>query len=69
MEPLNLMIDNELLEAGLKVTGLKSRNKLVEFALRELLRREAQKKLLELKGKIDWAGHLKMTRLTHNDSC
>jgi Arc/MetJ family transcription regulator len=69
MEPLNLMIDNELLEAGLKVTGLKSRNKLVEFALRELLRREAQKKLLELKGKIEWAGNLKMTRLTHNDSC
>lgn len=43
---------------GLKVTGLKSRRELVDFALRELLRHEQQKYLLALKGKADREGNL-----------
>ena len=62
MEPIDLKIDNELLQSALTVTGLASYNKLVEFALRELLRRESQKKLLELKGNVEWSGHLTIMR-------
>ncbi|NIS62757.1 MAG: type II toxin-antitoxin system VapB family antitoxin [Proteobacteria bacterium] len=58
----NIVIDEELLEAGLKATGLKTRRALVDFALRDLLRRENQGKILELKGKIHWEGDLASMR-------
>jgi len=48
----NIVIDEALIEAGLKATGLKTRRELVDFALRDLLRRESQRKILELKGKV-----------------
>ena len=54
----NIVLDNKLIEAGLKATGLKTRRELVDFALRELLRHKQQKKLLSLKGKVVWEGDL-----------
>ena len=50
----NIVLDSKLIEAGLKATGLKTRRELVDFALRELLRHQQQKKLLSLKGKVSW---------------
>lgn len=58
----NVVLDEGLVEAGLKITGLKSRRALIDYALRELLRRESQRKLLELKGKIHWEGELSSLR-------
>ena len=58
----NIVIDEELVEAGLKATGLKTRKALVDFALRDLLRRENQGKILGLKGKIHWEGDLSSMR-------
>jgi len=58
----NIVLDAELVERGLEVTGLKTRRELVDFALRELLRRENQKRLLELKGAIPWEGDLEEMR-------
>ena len=54
----NIVLDRKLIEAGLKATGLKTRRELVDFALRELLRHQQQKKLLSLKGKVSWEGDL-----------
>ncbi len=54
----NIVLDSKLVEAGLKATGLKTRRELVDFALRELLRHERQKELLQLKGKVKWEGDL-----------
>lgn len=54
----NIVIDKNLIDAGLKTTGLKTRRELVDFALRELLRHEQQKNLLKLKGQVDWQGDL-----------
>ena len=48
----NIVLDSKLIEAGLKATGLKTRRELVDFALRELLRHQQQKKILSLKGKV-----------------
>ena len=50
----NVVLDEDLVEAGLEITGLKSRRALIDYALRELLRRESQRKILELKGKVHW---------------
>ena len=58
----NIVLDEDLIEAGLKATGLKTRKELVDFALRDLLRREAQRKILELKGKVHWEGDLSEMR-------
>ena len=54
----NVVLDDELVEACLEITGLETRRSLVDRALRELLRHERQKKLLELRGKVDWEGDL-----------
>ncbi|GAB6041559.1 type II toxin-antitoxin system VapB family antitoxin [Endothiovibrio diazotrophicus] len=58
----NIVLDTELVARGLEVTGLKTRRELVDFALRELLRREGQKRLLELKGAVRWEGDLEEMR-------
>ncbi len=54
----NIVLDNKLIEAGLKATGLKTRRELVDFALRELLRHKQQQQILSLKGKVTWEGDL-----------
>jgi len=58
MKRTNIVIDEKLIKAGLKATGLKTRRALVDYALRDLLRRESQKRFLELKGKVHWEGDL-----------
>ncbi len=57
-----VILDENLIEAGLKATGLKTRQELVDFALRDLLRREAQQKIPELKGNVYWEGNLSEMR-------
>ncbi len=57
-----IVLDEQLILKGLKVTGIKTRRALVEHALRELLRRESHKKILKLKGKVQWKGDLEEMR-------
>ena len=58
MSRTNIVLDNQLVEEGMKLTGLKTKRNLVDYALRELLRHEKQTKILELRGKIEWEGNL-----------
>ncbi|MBN1999174.1 type II toxin-antitoxin system VapB family antitoxin [candidate division KSB1 bacterium] len=58
----NIVLDEKLIEECIKATGIKTRRKLVDYALRELLRHKNQKKILELKGKIQWEGDLETWR-------
>ncbi|MBW1854107.1 MAG: type II toxin-antitoxin system VapB family antitoxin [Deltaproteobacteria bacterium] len=62
MKRTNIVIDEKLLEAGLKATGLKTRRSLIDYALRDLLRRKSQKKILQLKGTVEWKGNLSAMR-------
>jgi Arc/MetJ family transcription regulator len=62
MKRTNIVIDEKLVKDALEATGLKTRRELVDYALRELLRRESQKKILELKGRINWEGDLSSMR-------
>jgi len=62
MKRKNIEIDGRQFEEGLKVTGLGSMKALVDRALRELVRRERKKRLLELKGKVTWKGDLAALR-------
>ena len=54
----NLVLDDTLVAYCQKVTGLKTRRALVNHALQELLRHERQKKIIELKGTVQWEGNL-----------
>jgi len=54
----NVVLDDKLVDACQKVTGIKTRRSLIDYALRELLRHESQSKILELKGKGHWEGNL-----------
>jgi Arc/MetJ family transcription regulator len=54
----NIVLDDRLVQLGLELTGLKTRRQLIDYALKELLRHENQKKILELRGTITWEGNL-----------
>lgn len=58
----NVVLDEELVEKCLKTTGIKTRRALIDHALHELLRREKQKRILKLKGKVEWEGDLESWR-------
>ena len=58
----NVVLDEDLISKCLKITGIKTRRALIDHALRELLRHKRQKRILELKGKIDWEGDLESWR-------
>lgn len=51
MKRTTIVIDEKLIKAGLKATGLKTRRALVDHALWDLLRRESHKRILELEEK------------------
>lgn len=52
------MIDDDLMQAALKVSGLKTKRDVVEEALRLLVRRGEQQKIRSLRGKLTWEGNL-----------
>jgi len=58
MARTNVVLDDQLVEKCLQATGIKTRRGLIDYALNELLRRENQKRLLELKGRVNWQGDL-----------
>ena len=47
----NIVLDAKL-EKGMKYTGIRTKKDLVDFALRELVRRKERKRILVLKGKL-----------------
>lgn len=63
MKRTNIVIDEKLVQAGKKVSGLRTTKDLVDLALRELVRRGKQKRILNLRGKIKWQGNLNKMRL------
>ena len=58
----NVVLDDKLVARCQKATGIKTRRALIDYALVELLRRERQKQILELKGAVQWEGELKAWR-------
>lgn len=54
----NIVIDEELMAAALRASGLKTKRATVEEALRLLVRLHAQERLRDLRGKVRWRGDL-----------
>jgi Arc/MetJ family transcription regulator len=66
MKRTNIVLDDKLVDHCMKATGIKTQKALIDHALHELLRREKQVKILELKGKIHWEGDLDEWRQERN---
>ncbi len=62
MQRTNIALDEKLIKEGMKLFKKKTKKELVDFALREVIRREKAKGILALEGKIDWEGDLQEMR-------
>ncbi len=62
MSGTNIDLADDLVEKGLSLTHLKTKKELVNYALKELVKRERQKGILELEGKVEWGGDLNEMR-------
>lgn len=62
MKRTNVVLDEELIGKGMRLTGINTQKDLIDYALRELVRRKEQKRILRLKGKVTWEGDLDQMR-------
>jgi Arc/MetJ family transcription regulator len=58
----NIVLDEKVVAKARKVTGITTTKAVVDFALRELVRRSEISKLLELEGDVEWVGDLHQMR-------
>lgn len=54
----NIVIDDELMNRVLKLTGIRTKREAVEMGLKALLKLKRQEQIREYRGKLDWAGSL-----------
>lgn len=58
MARTNILLDDQLVEQGLRMYKCKSKRELVHLALNELVNKAKRRTLLELRGKVKWEGDL-----------
>jgi len=58
----NIVIDDKLMKAALKATGLKTKREVVELGLKTLLRLREQQEIKKFRGKLAWQGDLDAMR-------
>lgn len=63
MARTNIDLEDPLVKDGLRLYKFKTKKQLVNFALREAVRLAKQKKILELKGRVNWFGNLNEMRM------
>ena len=54
----NIVIDDSLMNDALKATGLKTKKEAVEQGLKLLVKRNKQRDIRKLRGKLRWEGDL-----------
>jgi Arc/MetJ family transcription regulator len=58
----NIELDEKLVKEAQKLTSIKTKKEVVDFALRELVRKARRKDLLKLEGAVKWSGDLARLR-------
>lgn len=58
----NIELDVDLIREAMKVTQLKSIKDVVHHSLEEIIKMDKRRRLLKLKGKINWDGDLNQMR-------
>ena len=62
MHRTNIELDEKLVKEGMRLFNKKTKKELINFALREVIRREKVKGILALEGKVMWEGDLQEMR-------
>ncbi len=60
----NIVIDDQLLRAAMRASGLPTKRAVVEEALRVYVQLKGQTGIRQLRGKVKWAGDLHASRLS-----
>ena len=58
MKRTNVVLDEKVIDQAKKATGIQVTRQLLDYALRELLRHCKQRKILKLRGTVEWEGNL-----------
>ncbi len=58
MARTNIELDDKILKDAIKLTHLRTKKEVVNYALEELVKKLRRKKILELEGKVMWEGNL-----------
>ncbi len=58
----NIVIDDELMNRVLEITGIRTKREAVEMGLKALLRLEQQEQIRDYRGKLRWEGDLDQLR-------
>lgn len=58
----NIVIDDELMAEAQRLTGLSTKRKTVEFALRQVVSLKRQEAVRAQRGKLNWEGDLNQSR-------
>ena len=58
MHRTNIELDEKLVEEAKRLTRKRRKKEVVHYALEELVRKLKRKKLLDLEGRVKWAGDL-----------
>ncbi len=59
----NIVIDDELIENAMRISGLRTKRSAVEAGLRLLIQVHQQSEIRRLRGKVEWSGNLAESRL------
>ncbi len=54
----NIVIDDDLMNLVLKLTGLRTKREAVDMGLKALLKLKKQESIRNFRGKLDWQGDL-----------
>ncbi len=54
----NIVIDDDLMNRVMKLTGLRTKREAVDMGLKALLRLKKQESIRNFRGKLDWEGDL-----------
>ncbi|MCK9392668.1 MAG: type II toxin-antitoxin system VapB family antitoxin [Syntrophales bacterium] len=59
----NVVINDELMESALNLSGLKTKKDVIEEGLKLLVQVKRQKEIKRFRGKLKWSGNLDAMRL------
>ena len=54
----NIVLDDALIERARQLTGIKTKRKVIQEALRTLIQLREQSEIRQLRGKLKWEGNL-----------
>ena len=58
MSRTNIELNDKIIKEAIKLTHLKTKKDVVNYAMEELVKRLRRKKILELEGRVKWEGNL-----------